>query len=198
MEQLFLFDDIINRILAGTINDWLADRNKKKQLNTLDESRKYELYLICLERHISDFNPEMSDNAIYNPCYPYLLLYNEHCSANVRQNILNELEYTYQSLHTYEIYHLIKNRFYEAIAAKLEKELLILGDSFIGSDSMYYMSSLMCIAAKNKDICCLKLFLEKGFRIREQHLKYLAAKCGDYVNEQIVPLLKEYVKGREK
>lgn len=182
MSSLFLFDDVINQILAGTITEWIADKENYNQLYKLDMFQHNQLQLICLEQGIPGAIPVIHHKPLCAPYYPYIMLYSKGNTANIRKNVLNEIEYNYLGFHTYEFYHLIKNQVYDALDAKLEKELLFAGN-------MYYMSDLMTIAVKNKDIQCLKLFLEKGFRLQGRHRKYLRTICGSYMKEQILPLL---------
>ena len=115
------------------------------------------------------------------------MLYSPKCTANVRKNILNALEYTYHYKQKYEMYHLIKNQFYEGISARLDKEQLF-------SDNIFSLSRWITITIKNKDLRCLKLFLEKGFRLNPKHMQYLMTTCSSYMNKHVLPVLNEYNK----
>ena len=86
------------------------------------------------------------------------------------------------------MYHLIKNQFYEGVSARLDKERFF-------SDNIFSLSKWIAIAIKNKDIKCLKLFLEKNFRLNPKHMQYLIDNYSSYMNEQVLPILKEYDKG---
>lgn len=190
MSRLFLFDDIVNYIMADTINDWIANEENQKTLcQSLNEFQLFELHAISRERGNNVFLHDYKLHGYGHISYHYILLYNKDCPPNVRMNILNKLEYGSHILDTFETYHLIKNKFYEAIEAKLEKKILITGDPRIDNKPSYDMSDLMTVAAKNNDIRCLKIFLEKGFLIHKRHRQYLRTACGDYYHEQIVPLL---------
>ena len=65
MTDLFLFDDIVNQVLEGTIVEWLNITENKEKLKMINDILVMQLHLICLERGIY--------NAIQQPNIAYLL-----------------------------------------------------------------------------------------------------------------------------
>lgn len=205
MKLFFLFDDIVNQILDGNIDDSFSENIKYIQNEHMARGlfeyhciplMIYSLYIICYETGKSDLMPysdyvsdDFSIIFCEDICFRHLMLYSKKNTEKIRRSILDATDYCYigenSKFNNLEMYHLIKNRFYEGVAQRLEKELLI-------TNSMYSMSKMMGIAVKNKDIECLKLFLKKGFVFRKRDMRFLLDNYGNYMTEQVIPLLKKY------
>lgn len=197
LPSLFYYDNIVNQILNKKIDNKLINNicNIKKAYSSpwnYNWIKHYDipnsLYMICIETGAAELLPHFGNrrNWFYTTVYfPYIMLYSGKNIENVHKSILQKTEYHYEGYCYYEMYHLIKNKFYDGIVQRLDKELLV-------TNSKRSMSCLMSIAVKNKDIECLKLFLERGFWFSKNDIKYLIGNCESFMNEQVIPLLKEY------
>lgn len=209
MEMIFLFDSIVDRILEGKIDDILISMIKRLRKKFLRETfcfnitdALFSLDLINLEAGTKQNEPDLDAFAEYRYGFigydeattvpHFAMLYGKSNIGNIRRNILTHIEHYYRSdgtTNNLEMYHMIKNRFYEGVSAMLDRELIF--------EDMNSMSKMMGIAVRLKDIECLKLFIERGFDFLQEDKDYLVKKYNSYMNHQVIPLLNEYKMGME-
>lgn len=217
MDLYFLFDCIVDQILEGKTDHNLirgimylrkkARKADRQEFSPWISDVFYNLAMINYEagsgKPIAYLEPFIEDIYGYSrfgqaSAIPFfIMLYGKGNNANLRSNILRTIEYYYISDGSENIlamYHMIRNRYYEGIASMLDRESLF--------GNMNSMSKLMGIAVRARDTQCLKLFAERGFVFSQTDLDYLIKRCGSYVNEQVIPLMKKYdtmeVKGNDE
>lgn len=191
---MYRFDDILNLILNGISDD---DEQKKLDDYICDEntgySQKVILYIICIEKKMCEtamcIFPDM-ETYYYGAFDISALLYSDEKRGIARQHIRNECRYQLSLNFKYNIdilYHLMKNKCRDIISEILDIILL-----FKKASEDESISQLMGIAAKNKDIETLRLFLDKGMRMNIYDIEYVKKIDEGYFFEAVLPELEKY------
>lgn len=190
-DKFDLFDDTVNAITSDNKDARLIQKLLKK-LDIDDCDLSDLLYVICIEQKEYKLAEKLSDS----PClisYECMELYNSEKRDKTELNFINSIDYyfsLYPEFHKsldsqveifcHPIYHLLKNKCYNAINAFLDKAELFNPDKTI-------MSSFIRIAIKNRDADAMELFFKRNYILDSFDMAYLILKDNDYMKNTVIP-----------
>ena len=148
----------------------------------------------------SNINTARREDEFYD-LYRYIELYNDENREKLKLKCLKTVEYdfhlqdsfrydswvgftgiNYVKYFLHPLYHMIKNKCYDAVKLYLEKSKIFIDDSDI-------FSTFVLLAVKNRDLKIIWIFYENGFRLSSSAIAYLYMTDNEYMLKSVFPVI---------
>ncbi len=179
-----------------------------KYLNNMDDKSLKEIVELFPDLTLEDdyddifskINTVRREDAFYN-LYRYIELYNDENREKFKLKCLKTTEYdfhlqdrfkydswvgfteiNYVKYFLHPLYHMIKNKCYDAVNLYLEKSTIFIDDNDI-------FGTFVLLAVKNRDLKTVSIFYENGFRLNSTALAYLYMTDNEYMIKSVFPII---------
>ena len=179
-----------------------------KYLNNMDDKSLKEIVELFPELTpednyddvFSNINTARREDEFYD-LYRYIELYNDENREKLKLKCLKTVEYdfhlqdsfrydswvgftgiNYVKYFLHPLYHMIKNKCYDAVKLYLEKSKIFIDDSDI-------FSTFVLLAVKNRDLKIIWIFYENGFRLSSSAIAYLYMTDNEYMLKSVFPVI---------